>query len=76
MVESEITKANAQTYFVGVDGSDASEDAYQVVMRGLRRKTDKMIVGHVHDQRKDFLPFNMKPNYIREVYSCKLLKIG
>jgi len=76
MVESEITQANAQTYFVGVDGSDASEDAYQVVMRGLRRKTDKMVVGHVHDQRKDFLPFNMKPNYIREVYSCKLLKIG
>jgi hypothetical protein len=45
-------------------------------MRGLRRKQDKLTVGHVHDQRKDFLPFNMKPNYIREIYSCKLLKIG
>lgn len=45
-------------------------------MRGLRRKEDRLIVGHVHDSRKDYLPYNMKPNYISEIYTCKLLKIG
>ena len=35
-----------------------------------------MIAAHVHDSRKDFLPYNMKPHYIREVYSCKLMTLG
>jgi hypothetical protein len=30
----------------------------------------------VHDSRKDYLPYNMKPHYIREVYSCKLMILG
>lgn len=45
-------------------------------MRGLLKKPDHLIVGNIHDSRKDFLPFNLKPNYIKEVYSCKLLKLG
>jgi hypothetical protein len=75
MVEA-ASKNNEQRYFVGVDGSDASEDAFQVVMNGLRRKEDTIVAGNIHDSRKDFLPYNMKPTYIREVYSCKLLTIG
>ena len=67
---------NPQSYFVGVDGSDASEDAFQVIMNGLRRKEDKLTVANIHDSRKDFLPFNLKPNYIREIYKCKLMVIG
>ena len=65
-----------QNYFVGIDGSSASEDAFQVVMNGLRRPQDKITAAHVHDSRKDFLPYNMKPNYIREVYTCKLMVLG
>jgi hypothetical protein len=45
-------------------------------MNGLRRKEDTIIVGNIHDSRKDFLPFNLKPNYIREIYSCKLMVLG
>ena len=65
-----------QRYFVGVDGSDASEDAFQVVMNGLRRKEDCLIVANVHDSRKEWLPFNLKPKYIREIYKCKLMVLG
>jgi len=59
MVESR--EDNSQKYFVGVDGSDASEDAFQIVLNGLRRKDDHLIAGSIHDLRKDFLPFNLKP---------------
>ena len=68
--------APTQNYFVGIDGSQASEDAFQVVFNGLRRSHDHITAGHVHDTRKDFLPWNMKPNYIREVYTCKLMMLG
>ena len=69
-------KSNEQKYFVGVDGSDASEDAFQVVLNGLRRKEDTLIAANIHDSRKDFLPYNLKPTYIREVYSCKVMTLG
>jgi hypothetical protein len=72
MVESK-KEETAQSYFVGIDGSDASERAFQVVMNGLRRKEDSIVCGNIHDSRKDFLPFNLKPTYIREIYTCKLL---
>jgi hypothetical protein len=75
MVES-TEPTSVQNYFIGIDGSDASEDCFQVVMNGLRRPCDKITAAHVHDSRKDFLPYNMKPNYIREVYSCKLMILG
>jgi len=45
-------------------------------MNGLRRPCDKIIAGHVHDSRKDFLAYNLKPGYIREVYTCKLMMLG
>ena len=45
-------------------------------MNGLRRKEDTLICGNIHDSRKDFLPYNLKPTYIREIYSCKLLQLG
>lgn len=47
-----------------------------MVHNGLRRAGDKLTVGHVHDTRKDFLAWNYKPHYIREVYSCKLMMLG
>ena len=45
-------------------------------MNGLKRKEDMIIAGNIHDSRKDFLPFNLKPTYIREIYSCKLMVLG
>jgi len=47
-----------------------------VVMNGLRRKEDHIIAGNIHDSRKDFMPYNLKPFYIREIYNCKLLVLG
>lgn len=61
---------------MGVDGSDASEVAFQTVLNGLRRPEDSIVVGNIHDTRKDFLPYNLKPTYIRETYTCKLLTLG
>ena len=37
MVESTEPEVAMQTYFVGIDGSSASEDAFNVTMNGLRR---------------------------------------
>lgn len=45
-------------------------------MNGLRRKEDTLIAANIHDSRKDFLPFNLKPGYIREIYKCKLMVLG
>jgi len=45
-------------------------------MNGLRRDCDKITIGHVHDNRKDFLAWNMKPSYIRDVYTSKIMMLG
>ena len=67
---------SVQNYFVGIDGSNESEDAFEVVISGLRRPQDKITAAHVHDTRKSELPYNMKPHYIKEVFSCKLMVLG
>jgi len=51
----------AQNFFVAVDGSDASDLAFQVVYRDIiREDIDTLVIGHVSDKKKDYLPWNMK----------------
>lgn len=65
------------TYFVGVDGSIAASEAFEVAKRGLmREECDKIIVGHVQNKSKEYLPFNLKPQYIKDVYESKIIELG
>jgi len=62
-----------QTWFVATDGSEASDAAFEVAYKGLYRKdTDHFVVGHVSDRRKDYLPFNLRPEYLSEIYLSKI----
>lgn len=59
-------------YTVAVDGSDASHDAFLVVEQGLLRPQDNLIVCHVFNKEKTYLPFNMHAESIRQYYSALL----
>ena len=58
MVEQADTSEGVH-YMVCVDGSSASDLAYQVVTNGLLRESDKFTVAHVFNKNKDYLPFEM-----------------
>jgi len=71
--QNQADKAAAQTWFVATDGSEASEDAFQVAYKGLYRKDkDHIVVGHISDRRKDYLPYNLRPDYLSEIYLSKI----
>ena len=66
-----------QTWFVGVDGSEYSEAAFQICKKGLFREScDKLVVGHIKNKEKTYLAWNFKPDYIHEIYETRLLDIG
>jgi hypothetical protein len=39
-------------------------------------ETDHVVVAHISDKRKDYLPWNMKPNFVADVYEAKILELG
>ncbi len=39
-------------------------------------ETDQVVVAHISDKRKDYLPWNMKPNFVADVYEAKILELG
>lgn len=56
-----------------VDGTDASELAFTIAMKGLFRPgKDVFNVCTVTDASKDYLPFQYKPDYIEEKYQAKI----
>ena len=60
---------NGHTYFIGVDGSEASELAFDVCMHGLFRPAkDTFNVCHITNSTKDYLPFCMQADYIEAKY--------
>ena len=69
---------------VGVDGSDASEFAYQLVSRDIVKSYSKhdstedyLIVGSVINRAKDkFLPYNMKSHYLIDRYTASMVQHG
>lgn len=58
---------------VAVDGSEASELAFKVSMKGLFRPgKDVFNVCTITDARKDYLPFQYRPEYIEEKFQAKI----
>ena len=55
-----------------IDGSEASHIAYTVVLNGLLKEQDKFTLVHVFNREKTYLPFNMQPTTIREIYSAHI----
>lgn len=67
-------ESRAQTLFVAVDGSDASEVAFQCALKDIMREDiDHLVVGHISDKKKDYLPWNMKSHYVQDAYEAKLM---
>jgi len=65
------------TYFCAIDGSPAAYESFQLVMRDvLREECDKLVLGHVFNTKKDYLPFNMKQQYIQDTYESKIIQLG
>lgn len=70
-------ESKGQTYFVAVDGSEAAELAFQTVFKDiLREECDQLVVGHISDKRKEYLPWNMKSNFVADQYEAKILGLG
>ena len=68
-----VDSSNGHSYFVGVDGSPQSEMAFDICMHGLfRPNKDKFNVCHISDERKEYLPFNMQPDYLEAKYQGKI----
>ena len=70
-------------FFVGVDGSQASEDAFQYVAKDLMRNEtgtpieDHLICGSITDKQKDtYLPWNMRSHYMKDAYEAKIVPLG
>ena len=54
-------------YQVCHDGSQASIDALNVIHKGLLKPVDHMAIGHCwKTSKEEYLPYNMKLDYIRE----------
>ena len=62
---------------MGTDGSDASDMGFNVVMKDmLREDIDHLVVGHITDKKKYYLPWNMRSNFIADAMEAKLMPIG
>lgn len=64
------------SFFVGVDGSEASHNAFEVVTQSLLKANDSLTVGHVFNKDKTYLPFNMQPETIRATYESLIIGYG
>lgn len=42
----------------------------------MREDIDHLVVGHITDKKKDYLPWNMRPNYVQDAYEAKLMELG
>ena len=63
------------SYIVAVDGSEASELAFTIAMKGLfRPEKDVFNVCTITNPAKVDLPFQYKPDYIEEKYQAKIWK--
>jgi hypothetical protein len=60
-------------YFVGVDGSDMAHEAFCLALYNLIHGSDHINVAHVFNKAKTYLPFNMKPENIRQYYEALLI---
>ena len=66
-IEEQKDECSGVKFMVCHDGSQASIDALNVVTKGLIKKEDKLVVGHVWTEKKEaYLPHDLKLDFIRE----------
>ena len=53
---------------VGVDGSEQSELCYTLVYKDLMKESDSLIILHISNKWKKYLPYNFCPDYINDRY--------
>ena len=61
---------------VCVDGSEASHQAYETVVSSLLREIDFLIIAHIYNKEKTYLPFNMKAETIKQTYESLIIGYG
>ena len=61
------------TYFCGVDGSVMAEIACDMALKDLQRDNDKVVIGHIYDMEKTYLPMKMRAHHIRTNYETKII---
>ena len=42
----------------------------------MREECDKLVVGHIMNKSKDYIPFNLKPQYLKDVFESKIIELG
>ena len=42
----------------------------------MRADVDHLVVGHISDKRKDYLPWNMRSHYVQDAYEAKIIEMG
>jgi hypothetical protein len=62
-----------KTIFVAVDGSEASTLCYSVAAYNFIGKKDKIVVAHIYNPDKTFLPFAWTGSALRKIYETELL---
>lgn len=73
----DISYKTPHTIMCAVDGSDASEMAFYTAMYDvMREECDTLIVGHISNEKKDYLPWNMRATHVKETYEGRLLALG
>ena len=61
---------------VAVDGSDAAHAAFEVVTQSLLQPNDNLLVAHVFNNDKTYLPFNMHADNIKATYESLISGYG
>lgn len=67
---SETSAASGLTHVVAVDGSEGARRAFDTAV-GMFHRGDKLIVVHIGDASKDYLPFDQRPSSIEAAFSTR-----
>lgn len=60
-------------YYCAVDGSVMADIAVEMVMKDMQRDCDSVVIAHVADRSKGYLPMKMRPHYIQTHYDTKII---
>lgn len=60
-------------FMVATDGSRISKDAFDLVLNDLLGPRDKISVLHLYNLQKQYLPYQLRYDYIRQDYETKLI---
>ncbi len=61
---------------VATDGSAGAHLAFETVLSSLMYPSDKLIVTHIFNNEKTYLPFDMQPEALKQKYLSLTLDMG